>query len=763
MKSRLLETLMLLALVAILWGLAAALRHDAAPAAATTHPEWAQVQTRTHGALRQAALDADRALTRVRRYPAPFSAPLLPEATPCYVLRGDSLVYWSDHALLSEVDAPAGAAPVRALDTRRGKVLVVTRTLRRAAPGPPNLRAVAVVPLETRYGISNRYLAPTPNPAIFGQKVPHLVLDERALLPQVRTADGTYLFSLAPDTAPGTGRQPQAWLPVVLLGLGVALYVLTWVRLARRVRRRRGAVWGALVLLGPLVVLRGALLWLNLPFALADIPLFDPQYYAVAWWAPSLGDQLLNVALLAAAAWGALQWYQRRGEAYAQVWRNRLPRPARLAGALTALALVAVLLWYRYHLYLDTFANSSLDLDITQSIKFSWLKLLLAGLLVGQSAVAGVALYLLVAVGAELVPGRWRSRAWRGLLAAELAAWAVAWAFGSHAVAMVALALLFAKGVLVVRERQRARGVSYPHTVFLFAAVALWALVGALAQKRHYDQQLRAAERRLAAGLLVEHDVLSEFLLEEVAGKIVADPLVARALTGPFPQPDIARRKIEKYYLRDYFTQYQTDIRFFDPAGREIGAARTDTTTSLAQLYRRLGRTGRPTEHAGLWLVGNPRALTARRYIKLARLPTQPGAAVGAADSARAAGRPALTIALELSLKKLNSYSVVPELLVDQKYAPALGTADGGSAGRSFSYAVFGPGGLIAAEGEADYSGWAPDSPILRDDRFLTDGLVLPDGFHHLGRAAGAGTTLVISSSAYTAGDVPPGWWGPVC
>ena len=49
--------------------------------------------------------------------------------------------------------------------------------------------------------------------------------------------------------------------------------------------------------------------------------------------------------------------------------------------------------------------------------------------------------------------------------------------------------------------------------------VALWALVGALAQKRHYDRQLHAAEGKLAASLLVEHDVLSEFLLEEVAGK----------------------------------------------------------------------------------------------------------------------------------------------------------------------------------------------------------------------------------------------------
>ncbi|MBC7447826.1 MAG: hypothetical protein H7330_07180, partial [Hymenobacteraceae bacterium] len=743
MKTRLLETFGLLALVALLWGLAAVVRRDASPATTTSRTEIARVQTLTNAALLQATQDADRALARVRRFEAaPFSAPLPPGATACYVLRRDSLVYWSEHALLSEIDAAPDAPPVRAVESRRGKLLIVTRGARDGST--PGLRAVAVVPLDTRYGISNRYLAPAPNRAIFGPLRPRLVIDERALLPQIRSLNGTYLFSLAPDTlAPASPADPDTWLPLALLLVGIGFYFVAWVRLVRPVRRRWGGGWAVLGVLGPVLVLRGALLALNLPFALAEIALFDPQYYAAAWWAPSLGDQLLNVGLLAGGAWWGLRWFRRRGETLVRQLRRRLSDPARLLAASAALALLAALIWYRYQLYTDTFANSSLDLDITQTVKLSWLKLLLAGLITGQSVVAGAALYAVVSFAAELVPSRWHGRSWRALLAAELACWAGSFTLGSHALAIAALALLFAKGVLVVRERQRARGVSYPQTVFLFAVVALWALVGALAQKRHYDLQLRAAERRLAASLLVEHDVLSEFLLEEVAGKITADPLVARALTGPFPQPDIARQKIAKYYLRDYFTQYETDIRFFDNSGREIGAARPDSTHSLTQLYRRLGRTGRPTEHTGLWLVSSARALTARRYIKLARLPAVADAPAGAAP----------TIALELSLKKLNPYSVVPELLVDQKYAPAPGVSDGAE-GRPFSYAVFGPTELIAAEGEVDYSGWAIGTPILHDLRFLTDGLVLPDGYHHVGRPAGAGATLVISSPAYAAGDV---------
>ncbi len=733
MKQRVLETLALLTLVVLLWGMAAWVRYVADPATTTSQVEIDRVQTRVQTVLRFAAQDADRALKRVRQFPrAPFSAPLPTEVTACVVLRRDSLVYWSDHSLVSDVDPSADQPGYRAIDTRQGKRLVVSRT-----SGP--YRALAYIPVESKYGISNRYLTTTLNRDLFGLLRPRLIIDEKALLPQIRAADGTYLFSLAPDTTvPAVADDPDTWLPLALLLAGIGFWITAWWRMARTVRRYYGAGPAAVVILLPLTLLRAVLLWLNLPFALAEIPLFDPKYYAASWLAPSLGDQLLNAGLEAVAAWLLLRWFRRRGEISLKAWRRRLSPLMRMVGALLMLGLMGALLWYRYQVYMDIFANSQLDLDVTQSVKLTWLKLLLAVLLVVHSSVAGVALFVLTSTGSELLPGTLRGRVWRLLLAGEMAAWVGAFWLGSHLLALVALTLLFAKGVLVVRERQRARGVSYPQTVFLFAAVALWALVGALAQKRHYDRQLRAAEQRLASSLLVEHDVLSEFLLEEVAEKIAADPLVRRTLTGPFQRPDIARQKIVKYYLRDYFTQYETGVRFFDGAGHEYGIPVQDTANSLGLLRRRLGRFARPTEHVGLWLLADARTLAARRYVKVMRLP----------EVARVSTAPP-TIVLELSLKKLNPYSVVPELLVDQKYAPPTGPAPT----RPFSYAVFGPAGLVASEGEVDYSGWGPNAALMKTPGFYADGLTNA-GFHHVGRKAGPRTTLVLSTPAYTAGDV---------
>lgn len=731
-KSRVLETLALLLVAGIMWGMAAWVVRLERADKTTTHAETMRIQGRVQTALRLAGLEADHALDRVRRFPrAPFGAPMPKEAAPCFVFSHDSLVYWSDHTLTNEFDLPPEPYSYRSAETRRGKVLLVVR----GYGGRRGYRAAACVLLESRYGISNRYLTKDPNPAIFGAMQPRLIIDEKALLPQIRATDGTYLFSLAPDP----GSVPigsNSWLPLGLLVAGAVMFILAWVRIALPLWRRGRRWQGVLTLLVPLVALRAALLTLNLPFALADLALFDPKYYAASWLAPSLGDQLLNALLMCLMATLALAWYRR-----AHVGRTlsrRLSAQRRELLALGCVVLLGLLLAYRYRVYQDTFDNTPLDLDISQSVTLNWLKLLLAVLLVLHSVVGGVVLYLLTSIGNRLLPARLRGRVWRLLLAGEIGLWIAAFQLGSHAMALGALTLLFAKGVLVISERQRIRGVSYPQTVFLIAAVALWALIGALAQKRHHERQLRAAEQKLATSLLIEHDVLSEYLLEEVGGKIAIDPLVARSLKSTFPQTDIARQKIEKYYLRDYFTQYETSIRFFDGTGREFGAEKLDTTRGLDQLRRRLMRTAKPTEHTGLYLVNNTRTLTERRYVKLVRLPDMAGSAA-----------PPPTIALELSLKKLTPYGVVPELLIDQKYAPAAGPL----AVRALSYAVFGRKGLLTAEGDYDYSDWRPGANLFREKGFYIGGVEF-DGAHHLGVRAGNGTTLVLSTPAYTAGDV---------
>ncbi len=738
-KSYFLRPFGLVVLAALLW-LLAALTLPATQPATATQAEAARVEVRVRAALQEAARAASLALVRVRAAGAePFTqagdAEAESAALVTFVFHRDSLVWWSHNGLLIDLDNASGTSRFRMVESKQGKMLIAS------AMQGSGWRALTYVPLEKHYTISNRYLIPHLNATIFGALRPGLVFDERAALPRIHASDGTYLFSLAPNPdAAGAGLLTvrHTWPPLLLLLLGIVAYISGWAGLAQALRQRGRPVWGAGLLLGALGTLRAALLFGNLPFALLDVPLFDPRYYAASWLAPSLGDQLLNVALLAVA----LVYAVRAGQVLSplvRVWIKHLPDGTRAALVAVGVGGLAGLLALRYRVYGDTFINSQLDLDVTQSVHFTWLKATLALLLVLHSAAASVGLLALTRTISRLLPPAARRPAWQAMLVGEFALWGAAFWFGSYYLALGALALLFAKGVLVVQERERRRGLPYPATVFMFGAVMLWALVGALAQKRQYDRNLRVAEQKLAERLLLEHDVLGEFLLEEAATQMAADPLMRRTLTGAFSQPDIARQKVEKYYLRDYFAQYETGIRFFDAAGHEFGTARLDTTRGLAQYRRRMLRGARPTEHADLWLLADAHELTTRRYVKLVRVPDP-------ADPTA----PAPVIALELLLKKLNPYSVVPELLVDQKYAPATSAL-----GRPFSYATFGPDGLIAAEGPFDYSTWRPGAPIFQDARLYTPEGISTEGIHHTALRYGQmGQLLIISAPAYTATDV---------
>ena len=138
----------------------------------------------------------------------------------------------------------------------------------------------------------NRYLREGAEPALLQgmevqvRRTPVRASETHGLVAALVDTQGHYLFSVV--QLPGdalTGRI----LPLLLLLLGIAFYTAGWLGVARH-WWQGGYVSGALVILAITpVVLRLALLYLGLPYAWLEIPLFDPRIYAVSGWAPSLG------------------------------------------------------------------------------------------------------------------------------------------------------------------------------------------------------------------------------------------------------------------------------------------------------------------------------------------------------------------------------------------------------------------------------------------------------------------------------------------
>ncbi|SES98616.1 His Kinase A (phospho-acceptor) domain-containing protein [Hymenobacter actinosclerus] len=633
---------------------------------------------------------------------------------PTFVFRGEELLYWSDHSVRPDVEQATQRYHERLLETRFGRFLVL-----RHAEGPYVL--LTYIPLEISYGISNRYLRDGNGQGIFqGQNVRLVVERTDTGRPRLVSNEGNYLFSVESLQADAiTGK----YLPLGLLLLGVGSYVAAWLLWARRRFARGHALAGVLLVLLPLLALRGAMLQLGLPFSLLEFRLFDPRVYAASWLSPSLGDLLLNALLLALAAWYGLRLFRRYGLPRRV---QRLRRwPLRMAlGAGVVLSFYA-LLELLYDFYTSSFSNSQLLLDITQDIQVSPFKVLLGLAIVLHTGSYAVGFYLLAQLFVRVVRPSTRYLG-AGLLLLSAVGFLTA-GLGWHQVhfTLLGLTLAFFLGLRVTGlGSAAAAALPYQLYLFVFVLLGLSSAVGALALYEHFNRQLTLNKQSLASNLLTDNDLQGEYLLVERGREMARDPVLRTMLASPFVNLDLIKQKVVKYYLRDYFDKYEVRVLLFRPEGRGVAIGGNLQTTRDYLL-----RNASPTDYPNIYLVRDgSRAFNSRRYVAFIAVPA-PEAEQGSS-----------TIALELTLKKLTANSVVPELLVDQKFfQPQLGT--------DLSYAGFEKGQLVYSEGDFDYINEL--LPRFFDDpRLYSAGLSI-NGYHHLAvRSAGNTDRLVVVTTA---------------
>ena len=645
---------------------------------------------------------------------------LLDQTTyPTCVLESGTLRYWSDATLRPEAEV-GNAAAERLVETPVGHFLV----LRRKAG---QFLILTYIPLERRYGISNRYLREGGEQALFRGMELQVAADSTAPAgTRIEAADGRYLFSIKRIQASPLAGQ---YVPLALLGLGCLLFAAAWLVMAVRWWQAGRAVAAVTALVLPVAGLRAALLYLGLPYSFIELPLFDPRIFAASWWAPSLGDLLLDSLLaLVMAAGGAALW--RHYAVLTRVRTARTPAGQALAAAGVGTAFCGwLVLLFNY--YTTAFGSSQLSMDVTRNLQVTglWTLLALAVLLHTAAWLVGFfGLTQLAGALLQLVPRR------ALLLGAGLAALVVlgtGLALGQPLVLLPGVLLLFA--ALVPAVGLRAAPGSYQASVLIVLLLALTSATGALALYAHFEKQLLVDKQRLAGNMLIDNDLQGEFLLGERMREIAADPFVRQSLSAAFGQPEAVRQRIARQYLSDYFDKYESNITLYDEAGEPLGAV--PGTPGLLASRAKTERTAVPTDQRGVYLVPSGNPFGSRRYVAHIMVP---GTRVHGFGPALGAVR------VELTLKKLTAYSVLPELLVDQKFfQPGLAT--------ELSYAGYNHGRLVYTEGEFDYANRLA-AAMLADPGLYTVGLSR-HGYQHFAVRGSQDRTVVVTTATYSPGD----------
>ncbi|MDQ3289726.1 MAG: HAMP domain-containing histidine kinase [Bacteroidota bacterium] len=677
-------------------------------------------------AINAAEQDVIVAKTYLREDTVMFSKLLGKTQYPCFIIKNDQLIFWSDHTTVTDFDNAAIKDKFSVVESKHGKYLVNKENFQ-------NFTILLYIPLEVSFGINNSYLQSGLNQAIFGSMQARIITDPNSPFPKLRSTDGTYLFSLRQQGEETDVRKSsQAAIAVITLGIGFLVYCLIFV--SRSYLRRGSYVKGLTILTVPLFALRLVLLYFNFPFSVLELEAFNPKLYAASFWSPSIGDLLLNAILLAVLTFNLAYIFR-----HLQItsYLKDINKKGRIIVKVGCAVVFYIMLHGLYVFYLDSFTNSLLVLDVSQSLNFSFYKFLLYTAFILHTVIFFIFVHLLTQIFHAVQPDS-TAPYWYYILTISGGLCVVAGALSNHAdVILFGLSLLFFVAVIFVRFRRNITANPYQTYLFIFWIIGMSSMAGSLAMYVHYQNLLLVNKQKFASGILLDNDIQGEYLLNDISLKVQADQSIRNKFKlEPFVNVDFVKQKIERYYLRDYFDKYEVNVRLFDANGMtldnkglELDEDDDDITLPLYQKY--FLENAVPTEHEGLFLIKEEEEQNSRKYIQFIRL--------------RTVDKTLATIVLELNLKKLTPYSVIPELLVDQKFFQPLYNRD-------FSYAFYQNKRLTYNEGEYNYTRFF--SPAILDNPELKGNGLQVNGYHHLGFPTKDGKILVVTTAHYSLRDV---------
>ncbi|MBB6612179.1 HAMP domain-containing histidine kinase [Pontibacter sp. Tf4] len=675
------------------------------------------IQKQVNQTIAKAEIQAEQLAHELNSGQLSFSTLLSIAHYPTHIYKGNRLVFWSEHAVITELDITPATDHISFSGSEFGRFIVVPRQVR-------EYRVYVYIPLETDYRVKNEYLTRKLSEEIFGKAAVMVLQNHLAPLPKIYSPTGTYLFSLNLESP--TGNDGQQTVQLLLLLLAIVLYIAAAIVYCQQQVRRANYGRGVITMLVALIVLRIVLLLFNLPFAIIDLELFDSRLYASSSWSPSIGDLALNMLLLLAVAGAGVYLYFKYD--ITQQLKTLSQKQARLVIACCIVALY-LLLVVLFRFYFGIYHNSPLVLDINQSLEFTKYKVILYSIMLLHTIALCCFTYMLATTVIVLVK---RNLGWtyRLLLLIFVVLLVSALLGPVQFWALIVNGTLFWLVILLSAQYRKVVNTAFRGYLFVFLVLMMSALTGAFALYRHYQSQVRQYKQSFANSIIQGNDVVGEYFLDEVAARIAADQLIRSKMLGPYVDASFIKRKITRQYLHEYFDKYETNVLLFDSRGNSLESADT-TAATLQELLKKYNTPENRTERKNLFLVQDPARYNSRLYFKLIKVP------LGHQQEG--------TIVLQLSLQKLLPHSLVPELLSNQKSSQPFRTD-------LLSYAIYEDRKLSFSEGQYDYA-TNLDPAHIGHSEFYRDGHN-QGNYHHFGVKDGPHRVLVVTTQKYSVWEV---------
>jgi two-component system, NtrC family, nitrogen regulation sensor histidine kinase NtrY len=624
-----------------------------------------------------------------------------------FLLDNSQVVAWSKSDISPDYIFYQAGEQFRLVQSNAGDFLV------RQMPVKEKSKLIGVIPLVRKFSINNPYLSNQWNDFIFDGERGN-ILPAHSATGQAITFKKQVVFQFQPF-APGRNSSD---LLFALTSMAIAFFMLSVVIWIRALHSHKRYELAFIVVTASFVALRFFMLNFEYPGRWFGTPLWDAQVFASASYNASIGDLFVNaigiVFLVTYLFYTFPRW---------RVAKYVLNQAGMLRSVTAAIALLLAYLGFLFpFLFVETiYHNSSLTLDITESIQSNWLRAI-----TWLSVIAGsVSAFLWVHTFTNLASSlcrRW-SR-FIGVLVisgilftayfliAERDYWITLW--------MGSLYFLLA---YFLRLPSYLSKVQFMTFFYIFVVMTLLGVQHGWSVKRFAEERRKESHFKFASNYLIGRDILGEYLLNEATRRISQDAFIQSGFTVPFFNRASIRQKVRQIHLNSYFDRYDIQLYFYSANGEPLD------NQSPAHLFSRLNEfesDAYRTDYKGIYFLKPTDSESGKRYIS--------------AIPILRAGLVSGYILIDLVLNRVIPQNVYPELLVDSRFVQYFESKD-----RSFAFVR--DGIVLSSFGNYNYEQNFPFN-MLRNSRIFSEGVEV-DGLFHTAIEDDAGQVVVVSSQTY--------------
>jgi len=468
---------------------------------------------------------------------------------PTYVFQDEALIFWYSGSWNIEPE-------LRDLYKKVSFIADEHNTYISFTVEEGRLKKVGLLPLFFDSPLNNRYLKDRYNKDIFDNYKP--IINENQVGYPV-SVEGQVLFWLDwQEVDINNSIYPLTSFILFLVGL---VFLILWLTSLMN-RLFKNLLVNTVIYFSTLLAIRLLLRLFNFPDSICQLTLFDSRIYTSGWLNNSLGDLLISIILLFILVVNFYTQSSTRLRLTTKGFKN--------VSIFFSLCLFALLAYYFQHsVILNILTNSQISLDISSEL-YSDYKQYISLIIIFLS---GSIFFLInhVIVSAFI---NTRTNIWIKILGVILALLIFFILDFPYKYPIAAFFILYNLTLFISKLPKYLNKINYASYGYLFLTSLAISVIASFTIYKNYERIVINQKEKFANQLVIEEDVIAEFLLSDAINNITNDQYIKSRLYSPsLVNEDALKSKIKRNYLPPYFTNYNLNVHLFADSGNTISSS----------------------------------------------------------------------------------------------------------------------------------------------------------------------------------------------